>query len=81
MNKPTQEQIEFAKNLLRQAGYYVDNMWTIHDVLGMYETSNETAMDLLDGAMRNESVIEHIFDALRHEAESEGIQALESENN
>ena len=78
MNKPTQEQIESAKEVLRSAGYYVDNMWTIHDVLGMYDASDETAMDILDGALCNEGVIEPIFDCIGDLANREEFKEVVS---
>jgi hypothetical protein len=76
-NKPTPQQVEDALAVLRSAGYYVDNLWSIHDVQGMYEASNEKAIDILDEALQSESVVEHIFDVIQDLARFEELKKVE----
>ena len=52
-----------AKLVLKQAGYYVDNLWSIHDVKDDSLT-DEQKMTALDMALTNEYTIEQIFYAI-----------------
>ncbi len=58
-------EIEKAKQVLREAGYYVDNLWSIHDVRDENnELTDEQKMHALDMAFINEYTIEQIFYAI-----------------
>jgi hypothetical protein len=76
-NKPTHQQVEAAREVLRNAGYHVDNLWTIHDVQGLYEASDETAMKILDGALCDNSIMEHTFDVIQQLATLEELKQVE----
>jgi hypothetical protein len=54
---------EQAKEVLRNAGYYVDNLWSIHDV-NDDSLTDEQKMKALDMAMTNEYTTEQIFYAI-----------------
>ena len=54
---------EQAKEVLRNAGYYVDNLWSIHDV-NDDSLTDEQKMKALDMAMTNEYTTEQIFHAI-----------------
>ena len=54
---------EQAKEVLRNAGYYVDNLWSIHDVKDDSLT-DEQKMKALDMAMTNEYTTDQIFHAI-----------------
>ncbi len=58
-------EINKAKQVLREAGYYVDNLWSIHDVHDENnELTDEQKMHALDMAFINEYTIEQIFYAI-----------------
>jgi hypothetical protein len=58
-------EINKAKQVLREAGYYVDNLWSIHDVRDdNNELTDEQKMHALDMAFINEYTIEQIFYAI-----------------
>ena len=52
--------IEQAKQVLKENGYYVDNLWHIDDVKQHGDLSNEEAYDILDSTLRNDYTIETI---------------------
>ena len=52
-----------AKLVLKQAGYYVDNLWSIHDVKDDSLT-DEQKMKALDMALTIEYTTEQIFYAI-----------------
>jgi len=54
-----------AKLVLKQAGYYVDNLWSIQDVRDdNNELTDEQKMQALDMAFDNEATMEQIFYAI-----------------
>ena len=57
--------IGLAKSLLKEEGYFVDNLWTTFDVQSSVECTDDEAMDILYHAMTNESVMEHIWFAIK----------------
>ena len=52
-----------AKLVLKQAGYYVDNLWSIQDVEDDSLT-DEQKMSVLDMAFENDYINEEIFYAI-----------------
>lgn len=70
-------EIEKAKAILREAGYFVDNLWTVQDVQDRYKCDDETAQDILDGALRNEWIIERIYSTITDLCEDEGLTGRE----
>jgi uncharacterized protein YggE len=58
-------EIEKAKEVLRKAGFYVDNLWSIQDVRDdNNELTDEQKMKALDMAFDNEATMEQIFYAI-----------------
>ena len=52
-----------AKQALREAGYFVDNLWHVDDVKNATEVSlsTEQAMQVLSMALTNDATMEQIF--------------------
>jgi len=62
INTTAWNEINKAKQVLRKAGYYVDNLWSIDDVRDdNNELTDEQKMQALDMAFDNEATIEQIF--------------------
>ena len=60
-----QKDIDKARQTLRQAGYYVGNLWSIHDVMDKYECTEEEAQEVLDLSLTNEVTMEQIQFSIR----------------
>ena len=61
----TQVEIEKAKDVLRESGYYVDNLWQTKDVTDFYEfTDEEEAYSVLDEVMNSEQTAVNIFEQI-----------------
>jgi hypothetical protein len=54
--------IKEAKEVLRNAGYFVDNLWHIDDV--DFDVSNEDKMQILDDVFSNGSYYERVFEMI-----------------
>lgn len=65
--------IEQAKQVLRDNGYYVDNLWSIEDVLNNYNCTDDEAQEVLDGALQNDATMEQIWYAIDFHAEEIGL--------
>lgn len=59
--------IEQAKEVLRENGYYVDNLWHIDDVQRYGDISDDDAYQVLDSVLQNGYTIEKINEMLEEE--------------
>ena len=72
---------EQAKQVLRDAGYYVDNLWHISDVMDKYECTKEEARKVLYGALKIERYYEdNTFEAIEDYANDLGLKRKEVSN-
>ena len=60
-----EKEIEKAREVLREAGYYVDNLWHIDDVRTLFENvTDEEAQEILDKSFQNEATFDQIWFAI-----------------
>lgn len=52
--------VEEAKQVLEDNGYYVGNLWHIEDVKVYGDVSDDDAYNILDSALTNEWIMEQI---------------------
>lgn len=70
--------VENAKAVLRENGYFVDNLWHVDDVKLRYQCEdNEVAQDILYKAVTNEATMEQVWFAIEMVAEDEGLTLIE----
>lgn len=67
-------EIENAKQVLKSAGYYVDNLWQTYDVTANYECTEEESQKVLNGALTNDATYQQIWEAISYEAESMNLK-------
>jgi len=58
------KKIENAKKVLRDAGYYVDNLWHINDVKQNYKVSDDEAYQILGTALTSDWITERTFEMI-----------------
>lgn len=56
--------IEQAKQTLKEAGYFVDNLWHVSDVKDRYDCDDDVAQKILYKALTNEATMEQIWFAI-----------------
>lgn len=56
--------VEQAKQVLRENGYYVANLWTNDDVLSKFLCTDDEAQEILDMALQNPATMEQIWLAI-----------------
>jgi len=66
--------IKKAKKVLEDAGYYVDNLWSIDDVKEKYVCDNDTAQYILDKSLTNEATMEQIWLSIDIFSEMENLK-------
>ena len=70
--------VEQAKAVLRENGYFVDNLWHVDDVKLRYNCDDdEVAQDILDRALTNDATMEQVWFALDMVAQDEGLELKE----
>lgn len=63
-----------AKEVLRNAGYFVDNLWHIDDIKLRYDCDDdEQAQDVLNTALTNDATMEQIWFAIDMAAQDDGL--------
>ena len=53
--------VELAKQVLKENGYFVDNLWHVDDVKSKFKCDDEDAQDILDKSLTNEATMEQIW--------------------
>ncbi len=56
--------IEQAKQVLKDNGYYVGNLWHVSDVKDRCNCDDDVAQKILDKALTNEATMEQIWFAI-----------------
>ena len=69
--------IKQAKQVLRDNGYYVDNLWSIEDVVSNFNCTDDEAQEVLDLALNNDATREQIWYAINYHAEEIGLTRVE----
>lgn len=69
--------VEEAKEVLKQNGYFVDNLWSVDDVQLNWKCDEDTAQEVLYKALTNDWVVEQIFFAIGSAAEEMELERLE----
>ena len=69
-----------AKLVLKQAGYFVDNLWHVDDIKFRYNCDDDDqAQKILDLSLTNEATTEQIFFAIDMVAQDQGLEPKEYE--
>lgn len=71
------KEIEAAKQLLKENGYYTDNLWTIHDVKAKFKCSDDEAQKVLHDALKNDATMEQINFSIGWHGEESGLEKIE----
>lgn len=62
-----------AKEVLKNSGYFTDNLWHISDVQENFECDDETAQNILYWALSSPTMIEYINDEINRVATNENL--------
>jgi hypothetical protein len=68
---------EQARQVLKEAGYYVDNLWSINDVYTEgIDVSDDDKYDILDKVLQGEWIMEQINVSIADEVDDFRIKTL-----
>lgn len=56
--------IEQARQILKDAGYFTNNLWHVSDVKDRCNCENDVAQEILEEALTNEYTMEQIWFAI-----------------
>jgi hypothetical protein len=69
------DEVTKAKEVLRNAGYFVDNLWCNDDIQSFFtDVSKEECQKVLDRALRNDATMEQIWYAIECVGEDMGLK-------
>ena len=69
-------EIEKAKAILRDAGYFVDNLWSVNDVKDRFKCGDRTAIEIIGDALTNEWIMEQINVSITQACEHIGLEEI-----
>lgn len=72
------QSVDNARELLRANGYYVDNLWSVYDVKGLFDCTDEQAQEVLGKSMTNDATIEQIWFSIKSFGSKEGLTEIEN---
>ena len=70
-------EIEKAKQLLKDNGYFVDNLWQVDDVKAKFKCDDDTAQEVLNQALTNDATMEQIWLSIDIFGEMENLEKIE----
>lgn len=62
-------EISKAKEVLRKAGYHVDSLWNVVDVMQRYDCDEDKAYEILTEVL--DANTDAVFDSIHHQAKYE----------
>lgn len=72
-------EIENAKKILKDNGYFTDNLWTVDDVKGKFPNcTDEQAQDILNDSLTNEATMGQIWFSISEFGCMEGLEEVEN---
>jgi hypothetical protein len=62
MEKYTDQEL---KEELSRRGFFTDNLWSVHDVKGIFSVTDDEAQEVLEKALTNEATMEQVWFSIR----------------
>ena len=53
------------KEELSKRGFFTDNLWSVHDVKGIFSVTDDEAQEVLEKALTNEATMEQVWFSIR----------------
>jgi len=66
--------IEQAKQVLKDAGYFVDNLWHINDVRDKFKCDDRMAAEVLSSVLTGHYIMESINEQINYEGGEIGLE-------
>jgi len=68
--------VQQAKDLLKENGYFVDNLWTVNDVKDKFNCTDDQAQYVLEQSLTNEATMSQIWFSIDEFGEMENLQKV-----
>lgn len=69
-------EIEKARQVLRQNGYFVDNLWCVDDVQSKYNCTEEQAQVILEQSLTNDATMEQVWFSIKEFSELANLKKV-----
>lgn len=74
MEKFTDQQL---KDELSKRGFFTDNLWSVHDVKGIFRVDDDEAQEVLEKSLTNDATMEQIWLSIGIFGDMEGYERIE----
>jgi uncharacterized lipoprotein YajG len=74
LNELTDQQL---KEELSRRGFFTDNLWSVHDVKGIFNVTDDEAQKVLYMSLTNERIVSEIWDEIDNNGDEFGFERLE----
>jgi hypothetical protein len=68
--------VEEAKSVLKAAGFFVENLWSVEDVRSKFDCTDEEAQYCLEKALTNDAAMEQIWMGIDIFGEMENLKKI-----
>ena len=68
--------VDLAKAVLKDNGYFVDNLWHVDDVKAKFNCDDEKAQDILFESLTNEATMEQIWFSIGEFGNIKGLEEI-----
>lgn len=74
LNELTDQQL---KEELSRRGFFTDNLWSVHDVKGIFRVDDDEAQEVLEKSLTNDATMEQIWLSIGIFGDMEGYERIE----
>ena len=65
------------KEELSRRGFFTDNLWSVHDVKGMFNVTDDEAQEVLEKSLTNDATMEQVWLSIEIFGDMENYERVE----
>lgn len=70
------DEVQEAKDTLKDKGYYIDNLWSVSDVQSKFNCNEDEAQTVLDKALQTPNTMEQVWIDIEYFGNEQGLAPL-----
>jgi uncharacterized lipoprotein YajG len=74
MEKYTDQQL---KEELSRRGFFTDNLWSVHDVKGIFSVTDDEAQEVLEKSLTNDATMEQVWQSIKIFGDMENYERID----
>jgi hypothetical protein len=65
------------KEELSRRGFFTDNLWSVHDVKGIFNVTDDEAQEVLEKSLTNDATMEQVWFSIRTFGDMENYERVD----